>query len=200
MDNLIHRLARHFNLTRPYLRDVVQKFIQDELLSLNDNKLSLNVLCNPIRAKILEVISVYPGIYINYLKKKVNVGPNQLLWHLSVLEDCKLIEKHEFGQIYAYSKAGTSNKSIIPGIVYLKITMRKILIQLFEHNSMDQKAISANTDLTRSTILYNLKALEDINLIQKKKKNRSNLYFLNGNFTEILATVKSNYSKLSVAQ
>ncbi|UYP44781.1 hypothetical protein NEF87_001066 [Candidatus Lokiarchaeum ossiferum] len=195
-DALIHQIARHFCYHLSYVRNLLEKYIRAGYLFMQDNKISLNVLSNSIRLKIMKLLSIYPGLHLNFLRKKIDVGPNQLLWHLNVLKDSKLIKEQKFNQFYVYFKPDTSFKLVQASVLYLKSTTRFILEILTEYHTLDQKLISQYTKMARSTTLYNLRILEDTGIVRKKQKKRSLFYSINESFRSIIHSIALNYEYL----
>ncbi len=177
---LISKTKRRFDLDLDTTKKILKGFLDSNLILVKNKEVSVDIMANSTRRMILAQITSYPGCYLNYLKNKLNLGTNQLIWHLSVLSEFKYIKIVEVGKIKAFGLIDTPKIDIILGCFMLKDPIRKLFAVLIENpEGKSQAELSEIMFLPRTTITYWLKHLSKMNIIENKRETRPKLYYLN---------------------
>ncbi|MFW9899251.1 MAG: hypothetical protein ACFFDO_08335, partial [Candidatus Thorarchaeota archaeon] len=88
---LVQRLKKNPNIT-PYRIEVILKNLMKKSLILPKTKLVKDdILKLPKREKIYSYIISNPGVNLNQLIRAINVGSNEIIWHLNILEKFQFI-------------------------------------------------------------------------------------------------------------
>ena len=88
---LVQRLKKNPNIT-PYRIEVILKNLIKKRLILPKTKLVKDdILKLPKREKIYSYIISNPGVNLNQLIRALNVGSNEVIWHLNILEKFQFI-------------------------------------------------------------------------------------------------------------
>ncbi|MFX1573195.1 MAG: winged helix-turn-helix transcriptional regulator [Promethearchaeota archaeon] len=145
------------------------------------HRLSLDdVLENENRNKIIDLILSEPGIHFNELLRKTGLAAGNLVWHLDILETYKVIGKKRIGNFIAYfpyyQKNPISN-------IDLKLQKSKLTLEVLEmiedQPGVWNNLITKKFKVDHKTILYHIKKLRELNLINIKKEGRRKRFFPN---------------------
>ncbi len=151
---------------------------QDFIIKNEDQNLSLNIFSNPTRQQIFTLIKENPGIYLYKLKQKLNLGTNQLLYHLSALLEFQKIKFTKFYKIRAFGCIEIPDTEIILGFYLSRDPIRDILrLLIFPKCCLTLTQIKNHLEhIALSTIKYNLQMLKKYHLIQLILKNEQKMY------------------------
>lgn len=181
------KFKRKFTLSDLEILELFQKFQQLNCIHLQEDHISLNLLANQNRREIYQIIEEYPGVYPYRISKLLQMNPNQLLYHLTKLEEEKKIQYLEFGSIKAYGTQTVTKQSIKLGYILLKKSMRRIILLLTEHPlGLTENAIVEQIRLSQSTVNYTLRKLRKIDLIMRQAQAKINYYSVNGHLGSII--------------
>ncbi|WP_371804303.1 ArsR family transcriptional regulator [Candidatus Lokiarchaeum ossiferum] len=190
LDQIKSRVSRKFKLSISVVEGYISDLISKAYLLIDEDNLEVNILANPIRKQILELITTYPGIYPHLIKSILNTGTNQLIWHLSVLEINSLIKFKEFGKIKAYSLPEIPSVIITIGFVALKASSRKLLHFLCKTPGPSRNDIMEHLQMAKSTTDYWLKKLKKLQLLFTEKEGVTKHYLSKEYRTKICSTLK----------
>jgi len=175
------KLKKKFHIDNDEIDKIFKELKEDGLIQITSEEISINFLANSVRKEIYDRIKSYPGLNINNLKKQLNFGSNQLLWHLGVLQNLKLIKSVSIGKIISFGKIDIDDSKIKFGYLLLKDSIRKLIEYLikFPHGQSEME-IAVFLYQPRSSINYSLKKLMKMNIIKRKlDESNLNLYFVN---------------------
>ena len=172
IDSAISKFQKKFKISRPKAQQVIKDFIDEDFLSVGyDNQLQMNLLANPIRNKIYKLIQQYPGIYLSIIRAHLAIGSNQTVWHLNFLVKFEYVDVTSFGKIKAFSIFNSNQKYVLIGFLVLKKTLRDLLTILHkDHNGFTLQELMEKNKKSRSSLVYTLKKLEYLGVIEKNEE------------------------------
>ena len=144
--------------------------LKDQTVS---NGTSLN---NSARRRIFNEILHNPGIHLRELQRRADISCNTIIWHIRVLEDCKMIKSKKEGY-YKYYYPVNELKKDDPREFISNPTRQKILVHVREIQGSVQKEISEATGVHKSTALHHLRKLKDAGLVHGIKDGKHIRYF-----------------------
>lgn len=138
------------------------------------------VLENENRNKILDLVLNEPGIHFNELLRRTGIAAGNLVWHLDILKTYKVIGKKRIGNIIAYfayyQKNPISN-------IDLQLQKSKLTLEILKMIEQDpgiwNNKITKKLKVDHKTILYHIKKLIELDLLNIKKEGRKNKLFPN---------------------
>lgn len=196
-DQLINKIIKRFNFDRTKTILILESFIQNQLIYLNEDKIFLNILANPIRKRILLLIQLYPAVNFNTIKNLLQIGSNQILWHVSILEKFHYIKLHQFGKITVYSLPKVPKNEVILSFLILKKSMRNLLKFLTDSpNGTTILKMVEELCQPRSNIIYSLNKFQEMNIIIKNKQKSPYIYELNSIFLGTILEILKKYQNL----
>ncbi len=139
-----------------------------------------DVLDQFVRGQIYGYIKTNPGVHYNQIRRGIDVKNGTLSYHLRVLEKTELIKSRREGVRYrAFYPTGMK----FPEVERFRLTELQIntLDVINENSGIDQKEIASKLDKKPQTINYNIKVLEQANLIKVIKQGRKTSCYLNKN-------------------
>lgn len=135
-----------------------------------------DVLDQFVRGQIYGYIKTNPGVHYNQIRRGMGVKNGTLSYHLSVLEKTELIKSRREGLKYrAFYPTGMK----FPQKQRFRLTELQIgILDLIKENEgIIQKEISKRLDQKPQTINYNIKVLEQAELIEVIKKGRKTVCY-----------------------
>jgi predicted transcriptional regulator len=138
------------------------------------------VLENENRNKIIDLVLNEPGIHFNELLRRTGIAAGNLVWHLDILMTYKVIGKKRIGNFLAYfpyyQKNPISN-------IDLQLQKSKLTLEILEMIEQDpgiwNNLITKKLKVDHKTILYHIKKLIELDLLNIKKEGRKNKLFPN---------------------
>ena len=197
-DQIKSRISRKFKLSIAVVEGYLSDFVSKGYLIIDNNKFEVNILANPVRKQILDLITTYPGIYPHLIKSVLRTGTNQLIWHLSVLEINSLIKFKEFGKIKAYAIPDVPSVIITIGFVALKASSRKLLHFLCKTPGPSRIEIMEYLQMAKSTTDYWLKKLKKLQLLITEKDGVNKHYLAKEYRSKICSTLKQFKTLLTI--
>lgn len=192
------KLKKKFNIDNDEIDKILKELKEDGLIQISLEYISINYLGNTVRRDIYNRIKSYPGLNINYLKKQLNLGSNQLLWHLGVLQNTQLIKSVSIGKIISFGEMDIDDSKIKFGYLLLKESIRKLIEYLikFPHGQSEME-IAVFLYQPRSSVNYSLKKLMKMNIINRMSdESNLNLYFVNKSLIQRFEERINDYYKL----
>ncbi len=192
---LVSKMRKKFNIDEKAVKKILKKFVDDKILLVGyDDEVRVNILANENRKKILNLIIQYPGVYINFIKLKLNQNPRQLLWHLAFLVKFDYIIEHSIGKFKPYGESTIDLKCILIGFVILKDSMREIVKILFNSiDGLDSIELSETLGIPKATSVYTLKKLEKLKIVVSNKSGRRLVYFIEHTYNELIKNALEKY-------
>jgi predicted transcriptional regulator len=135
-----------------------------------------DVLDQFVRGQIYGFIKTNPGVHYNQILRKVGVKNGTLSYHLGVLEKTELIQSRREGLKYRvfYPTGMNFPKSERFRLTALQI---RIIDSLKRQPGITQKELARLLDQKPQTINYNMKVLDQANLVSVVKKGRGTTCF-----------------------
>jgi len=135
-----------------------------------------DVLDQFVRGQIYGFIKTNPGVHYNQILRKVGVKNGTLSYHLGVLEKTELIQSRREGLKYRvfYPTGMNFPKSERFRLTALQI---QIIDSLKRQPGITQKELARLLDQKPQTINYNMKVLDQANLVSVVKKGRRTTCF-----------------------
>jgi len=135
-----------------------------------------DVLDQFVRGQIYGFIKTNPGVHYNQILRKVGVKNGTLSYHLGVLEKTELIQSRREGLKYRvfYPTGMNFPKSERFRLTALQI---RIIDSLKRQPGITQKELARLLDQKPQTINYNMKVLDQANLVSVAKKGRRTTCF-----------------------
>ncbi len=139
-----------------------------------------NIIEHPVRNEIFNLIKQTPS-NINEIMKAINIGSNQVLWHLSCLEKFQFVRSKKFENQRVFFKFDL-NPEFDELHFYLKQSIVKEIISFIQKNSLKEfKITEIANGLKRNynSIKKYFKILQKLQLITIRRQNRIVLFCLN---------------------
>ncbi|MBD3342739.1 MAG: hypothetical protein GF353_26820 [Candidatus Lokiarchaeota archaeon] len=92
-----NRLKFNPNFNRNKVEKIVKSLIKKNIILIGTTLTKDDILSVQTRKIIFEHVKQNPGININEIKNEFNLGSNQVLWHLKMLEDFQYIKTVKIG-------------------------------------------------------------------------------------------------------
>ncbi len=142
-----------------------------------------DVLDQFVRGEIYAVIKTNPGVHYNKIMDKIDVKNGTLSYHLHMLEKTGMIKSRREGLRYRafYTTNMTFPKEERYRLTDLQI---KILETIKSNEGLNQREIAEVLDEKPQTISYNIKVLQQADLIRLVKKGRKTRCYLGENYQD----------------
>lgn len=145
-----------------------------------------DILENPLRDDILEVVGGEPGISASELGRRLNCGWGTLVYHLTVLERMQLISSAREGRHKRFFVQGRINYSDKSAVGLLaNPAARNILQAIQEHPGALQKEVAARLGLTAGTVAWHVERLAAAGLVLKEEDGRLVRYYPSNRLAEL---------------
>ncbi len=139
-----------------------------------------DVLNNPVRDGILQLIRGTPGIHASDIARQANAGWGTIVYHLSVLEKNKMITSLVDGRHKRFFPADTVDYSKRGQLAALMNANTKAIYEMIEGQpGIIQGELAGRTGLTIPTVIWHLQRLEQAGLVGRDKSGRRFHYFAN---------------------
>ena len=197
-----HQETRYHKPDPNFNQDKPKKFIKilqgSNSFPLGSGLVREEILQIPLRREIYDLIRKNPGININEMERSLNIGSNQVLWHLNSLEKFQLIKSIRIGNQKAYYNYFLK-KTDLEIFFYLRKEKVRQIIDLFNdknsHSGLSPTKISKQLNMHYNTIRKYLNILHEFGMIKIFVKNNKKIYFLSyHNYNNTMNGIK-RYSK-----
>jgi predicted transcriptional regulator len=142
------------------------------------------VLLNNTRREIYNYIIDNPGVHLREIAKKLNKGVSTITWHLRILEKADLIRNKKIGNKLIYYPKGM-DISDLP-LLYLNNETSQEIFRYILNNPAHLRKIAEDLDMPVETVRYNLKKMEEMNLVNRKEKGNKIIYSVNQEYVRNL--------------
>jgi len=129
------------------------------------------VLGNPIRMNIYQLVVTNPGISFGSITKELKISNGTGQYHLRVLERFDYLNSRRTGKHTRYYPAGM-------GSTTLSETQERIVLVIKENPGISQSDIARELDTSRQLVNYHVKKLTDKQVIIVQKQLNLSLCFL----------------------
>ncbi len=175
-----NRVKLNPNINKNRIEKIIKKFIKRRVLIPGTKLMRNNIIEHPIRNEIFNLIKQTPS-NINEIMKAINIGSNQVLWHLSCLEKFQFVRSKKFENQRVFFQYDL-NPEFDELYFYLKQNIVKEIISFIQKNSLKEFKITEIANGLKknyNTIKKYLKILQNLRLITIKKQNRKVFFCLN---------------------
>lgn len=179
---LILSIISGLSLSSQKFRDFIIKlgvFIVIGRISIDDEE---KVLLNDTRREIYNCIIDNPGIHLRELAKNLNKGISTITWHLRILEKADLIRNRKIGNKIIYYPKGM-DISDLP-LLYLNNKTSQNIFEYILHHPAHLRKIAEDLDMPVETVRYNLKKMEEMNIINRKEDGNKIIYYINHKYVQ----------------
>lgn len=171
-----NRVRANPNLNRNSIEVIIKKLIKKRILIPGTKLMKNNIIEHPIRNEIYNYIRKNPS-NVNELMKAINIGSNQVLWHLSCLEKFRFTRSKKIENqriIFEYD----SDSDLDELYYYLKQDIVQDIINLLkkEGNSFKVTEIASVTKRNYNTVKKYLEILQKLKLIKIERDKKRVLY------------------------
>jgi len=107
VDFIKHRFSRKsININNKGIKKILKNLIENKYIIPGSKLIKYEILQNPNRREIYDVIKANPGIYFNKLLKRVKLANHVVAWHINILLkfECILKEKIDNHEVYYHPK------------------------------------------------------------------------------------------------
>lgn len=137
-----------------------------------------DILENPLRDDILDVVDREPGISASELGRRLSCGWGTLVYHLTVLERMQLLSSAREGRHKRFFVQGRINYSDKGAVGLLaNPAARTLLLAIQEHPGVIQKELARMLGLTSGTISWHVERLSSAGLVVKEEDGRAVRYY-----------------------
>lgn len=174
-----NRVKLNPNINKNRIEKIIKKLIKKRVIIPGTKLMKNNIIEHPVRNEIFNLIEQTPS-NINEIMKAINIGSNQVLWHLSCLEKFQFVRSKIFENQRVFFKSDF-NPEFDKLYFYLKQNMVKEIIAFIQGEKKEFKITEIANGLKRNynTIKKYLKILQNLQLITIKRQNRKVLFSLN---------------------
>jgi DNA-binding transcriptional ArsR family regulator len=137
------------------------------------------ILENDTRKQIYEAIQEEPGINLRGLADEVDVAWGTLLHHLKKLEDAHLVKSERYGKYRRFFQNGsTYSEEEQERLAALSTpSTARVAEYILENPGANQSEIGDEIGVTASTILFHVKRLKEVDLIEEEREGRYVHYY-----------------------
>ena len=174
-----NRVKLNPNINKNRIEKIIKKLIKKRVLIPGTKLMKNNIIEHPVRNEIFNLIEQTPS-NINEIMKALNIGSNQVLWHLSCLEKFQFVRSKIFENQRVFFKFDV-NPEFDELYFYLKQNIVKEIITFIQGEKKEFKITEIANGLKKNynTIKKYLKILQNLQLITIKRQNRKVLFSLN---------------------
>ena len=171
-----NRVRANPNLNKNSIELIIKNLIKKRILIPGTKLMKNNIIEHPIRNEIYNYIRKNPS-NINEIMKAINIGSNQVLWHLSCLEKFRFTRSKKIENqriIFEYD----SNSDLDELYYYLKQDIVQDIINLLkeEGNSFKITELASVIKRNYNTVKKYLEILQNLNIIKIEKDKKRVLY------------------------
>ena len=175
---IANRVRSNPNLNRNSIELIIKNLIKKRIIIPGTKLMKNNIIEHPIRNEIFNFIKKNPS-NINDIMKAINIGSNQALWHLSVLEKFRFTRSKKIDNqrmIFEYE----SNSDLDELYYYLKQEIVGDIIILLRKEKSSFKTTEIASDLKRNynTVKKYLEILKKLKIVKVEKNKKRVLYRL----------------------
>ncbi|NHI92961.1 MAG: winged helix-turn-helix transcriptional regulator [Candidatus Lokiarchaeota archaeon] len=180
-EELYNLAKRKTNYSSGEILNAIEYLVKNKYLVQGTMLKKDNLLGNENRQKILKHISENPASNLNDLMSKLNLGPHSARWHLAMLKRFGLIKNQKISNniIYFITSFPYEHQEI--AFILKRPKSQKILEFLKGNPGINQSELSNISEISYSTLSYQLDIMEKIDLIKKVKEGKNIKLFLNEN-------------------
>ncbi|MFX0034672.1 MAG: ArsR family transcriptional regulator [Candidatus Hermodarchaeota archaeon] len=173
-----NRVKYNPNINENSIELILKKLLKRRIIIPGTRLMKNNIVENPTRNEILNYIKKNPS-NINKIMKVLNIGSNQVLWHLSCLEKFNFVRSKKINNHRIFFKFD-SNPEFDELYYYLKKKIVQKIINFMEEANKELKIteISVNLKKNHNIIKKYLDILKDLKLIRIEEDGKRKLFRL----------------------
>lgn len=175
-----NRLKFNPNYNKYKIEKIVKSLIKKKVILIGTKLTKDDILSIQTRKNIFDYIKKKPGININEIKNEFNLGSNQVLWHLRMLNDFEFIRIVKIGNQKAIFDINFDDKQ--ENIIFhLRNEKIQEIMNLLKNSNEALKPtiISESLNIHYNTIKKYLDILLKLKIIIKVNGNKKKRYQIN---------------------
>jgi len=174
-----NRVKANPNINKNRIECIIKKLIKKRVLIPGTKLMKNNIIEHPVRNEIFNLIKHTPS-NINEIMKALNIGSNQVLWHLSCLEKFQFVRSKKIDNQRVFFKFDLDPK-LDELHFYSKQNVVKEIIKFMQGQKKELKIaeIAKGVKKNYNTTKKYLKILQNLKLIKIERQNRTVLFCLN---------------------
>ena len=134
-----------------------------------------NVLDNDVRESILNYIQENPGTHYNIMKRNLDISNGTLAYHINVLVNEEYVRAKTTGMFKVFFPMEMRIPEL--GLYNWTSNQKRIFKHIKENPGIDQKKISKDLELARSSITMNIGKLKKSGLVKTNMKDDMMTYY-----------------------
>ncbi len=166
IENLFKIARRQTGAERMAIQNVIDRLIREKIIVPGSRITREIILRNTTRQKIYSLIKKYPGTNANTLKTELRLGINVLHWHLEILHKFGCIKEIIYKNSRLFALPYLNTTEILFAFV-LRKKLVNLIIGALDQNSLSLSEIERKTGEGKTTILYNIQNLLELNILEK---------------------------------
>ncbi len=173
-----NRVRYNPNINENRIELVLKNLIKRRVIIPGTKLMKNNIIEHPKRNEIFNFIKKNPS-NINEIMKRLKIGSNQALWHLSCLEKFQFVRSKQINNHRMFFKFD-SNPKLDPFYYYLKKNIVQDIIKFMkiENKALKITEIANGLKKNHSTIKKYIDILIDLKLIKIEKEKNRNIFKL----------------------
>ena len=199
ISSIISKFRKKFGLTEDSVKAILRDYIDQNIIEVGyDDEVRVNILANYIRKQIFVLVQQYPGLYTYKIQKYFDVGVNQILWHLSFLQEFQYIIAYQIRKATFFADISCDYERAMLGFMLLKTSLRSCLqFILKKPNGATIDEILTVMDVARSQVFSILKKLQKLKIVQKSLETRG-LYLINETQRQVISHLIQCQKRLAI--
>ena len=133
-----NRVKAYPFINKARIEIIIKQLIKKRVIIPGTKLMKNNIIENPTRKDIFNYIKKNPGININEIMKHLNIGSNQVLWHLSALEKFQFIRSRKISNRRIFFRID-SNSKFDKLYYYFRIDVVQEIIKFMEKEKNEVK-------------------------------------------------------------
>mgnify|MGYP006294758259 CR=1 FL=1 len=168
----------HLDINNEIIINILRSLIQQKLIVEGSRLVRYDVLNNSKRREIYRFIVNNPGVYHYEIIKELDISSHAVIWHLRVLKNFKLIKETSIDNHDLYFEKALSLYEVRKKYLMRREKSQEIISALNEvSDGMTKTALSRTLNMHLNTVKKYLKALQEIEILERKKMGNKTLYF-----------------------
>ncbi len=193
------KLRKKFRFSEEKVKDILKKFVDEEYLLISyDDEVSIHLLSNNTRKKILDIIVKFAGIHAALIRRYYHLGTHQVTWHLAFLLEFNFIKDYKFGKIIVFAKFEIAYRDVVIGFCILKTNYRNLMKDLIITDlGQTTQELKEKLNLKNTAIYTAIKKLMHFHILDFHPQN-ANTYIINSKEKHIIKNKIEIYNQLFI--
>lgn len=125
-----------------------------------------DALDHPLRARLLSLIEATPGIHLQAVRRRLNLGAGAALHHLRTLTDLGyVVEERSAGHTCYFVKGHVDRRVMAAAPALKSVAARRVLQAVLERPGSSGRRLAASAELHPASVSYYVKRLRERGLV-----------------------------------